>query len=247
MVMRPLDQDDDELEQADWIGEEGEDSKGFWRRHLARQLERGIVAMAIAILILAMRNAGGPGHWILARLSAATRTEYYGRLGNLNAAHLDTFLAKVRTWLAREWQVSGPALQQANEPPTLSWPVRGGQMLTSGTARTSDGPGLDLQVAAGTPVLAAAGGFIIEIRQEKTGNSSLVLRHGGDWRTIYANCQGALVTTGEKVSGGQPIALVGSAPPPAPAHLHFELWGPSGALDPIPYLSGSVPAANEAL
>lgn len=56
------------------------------------------------------------------------------------------------------------------------------------------------------------------------------------------------VTVGQKVGAGQKIALEGNNGIGSACHLHFEIhkgkWKPGGGIDPMPYLNGAIPVAN---
>lgn len=227
----------DMVAEVDWVGEEPRGPEEFWREHLRRQLRRSAVVLLIFLALLGLKEAGSPGRWLLDKISQATRADFSGYLaGFFEQADLNGMAGIVRRWLANEWQVVGPDLRQQNAPPILTWPVKGAHPMTADNLRTGGGLALDLQVTAGSTVLAAAGGVVAEARREQDGGITIVLQHAGDWRTIYGQCGGLLVAVGEKVVQGQSIALVGTSAPPTPTHLHFEVWDRSGQVDPYLYL-----------
>lgn len=227
---------EDVVAEADWVGIEPEGPEELWREHLRRQLHRTLVAALIVLGLMGLRGAGRPGQWLLGRIARATRADFSAYLaGVFEEADLRGLARTVRSWLARELQVTGPGPRRQSGPPALQWPVRNGRLM-SNNSRATAGLGLDLQAPAGSEVLAAAGGVVAEARQERDGSMTIALQHEEGWRTVYGRCVGLLVGVGEKVVPGQPIGLVGTAPPPTPAHLHFEVWDRSGPVDPYPYL-----------
>lgn len=224
---------EDELEEADWLGETVGGEEEPWARHLRRQLGRVAIVAAILLTLAALGNAGRPGRWILARFRTAIAADFSAELAALrNSEKLRGCLVALRRWVAREWQVTGPALRSGGTPPALLLPLEDGRPFSAAEVPQRN-LGLDLQAPAGSPVLAAAPGTLRAIRSESTrGGLTLVIEHADGWRTTYEGCQTALVSVGATVSARQPIALLGTWPPPVPSHLHFELWHGSTPVDP---------------
>ncbi|MGE5528275.1 MAG: peptidoglycan DD-metalloendopeptidase family protein [Patescibacteria group bacterium] len=238
-----------DIQEAGWVAPEADEMRGaFWARHLRRQGQRLAVCLVILLLCAGLRNAGHAGRWLAAQLGTATRTELPAGLSAAGGERLlRGALAGMSRFFAREWVATGKALRdEAGVPPSLIWPVKGGRLLTKGGIRTGGGLGLDIQAPAGTPVAAAAAGIVLQAATEPGGGKSLILEHRGGWWTVYRLCRDVLVRNGEAVRAGQIVALVGSAPPPDPTHLRFELWGPEGEIDPRPFLPG-VAAADGAV
>ncbi|PRY95080.1 murein DD-endopeptidase MepM/ murein hydrolase activator NlpD [Hasllibacter halocynthiae] len=93
--------------------------------------------------------------------------------------------------------------------------------------------GVDFGAAAGTPVTAAAAGTVAAITEDTSGAPILVLRHGGNLLTVYANIGDLAVSRGESVSAGQRIAAVKADGD----FLHFEVREGFEARDPVDYLN----------
>lgn len=108
--------------------------------------------------------------------------------------------------------------------------------------------GIDLALAAGSPVQAVQAGAVLSL--DRAGSHPRFGRYvllGHTWgQSLYANLGevDAAIGTGMSVGGGQPIGHSGSATPQAAAHLHFGLRinpfsvadGYCGYSDPQPYL-----------
>lgn len=63
----------------------------------------------------------------------------------------------------------------------------------------------------------------------------MIINHG-DLATLYQHCSSILVSSGQSVSTGQNIALVGSTGASTGPHLHFEVWVNGTPVDPRLYL-----------
>ncbi|MDU1413796.1 MAG: peptidoglycan DD-metalloendopeptidase family protein [Clostridium sp.] len=69
-----------------------------------------------------------------------------------------------------------------------------------------------------------------------SGYGNVVVINHGSISSLYAHNSSLLVSVGQSVSGGQPIALVGSTGNSTGPHIHFEVTSSSGEkLDPTPY------------
>ena len=83
--------------------------------------------------------------------------------------------------------------------------------------------GNDLAAPAGTEIYAAAEGTVTVAGTHESYGNYIIIEHSGSLKTLYAHCQELLVSAGERVSAGQPIALVGSTGEATGPHLHFEV------------------------
>lgn len=99
-------------------------------------------------------------------------------------------------------------------------------------------PYLDIAAPADTVVKAIANGTVIfDGWSEETGYT-IQIQHDGDIVSIYKHNEKLLKKTGDKVSAGSPIALVGNTGKLTTGeHLHFELWHKGESLDPTRYIS----------
>jgi murein DD-endopeptidase MepM/ murein hydrolase activator NlpD len=98
--------------------------------------------------------------------------------------------------------------------------------------------GIDYGVGVGTPVYAAADGYVEEARQSsltKGYGKYIRLRHSNGYDTIYAHLSEFLVSEGDRVAKGQQIGLSGSTGTAEP-HLHFEVQNSETGKDLRPSL-----------
>jgi len=96
---------------------------------------------------------------------------------------------------------------------------------------------IDIAAYFGTTVVAADAGFVIQAGWDALGyGECIVIDHGNGYRTLYAHLSGYLVEAGVSVQRGQPIGKVGRSGNVSGTHLHFEIIGPKGKVDPISML-----------
>lgn len=116
-------------------------------------------------------------------------------------------------------------------------PVSGGT-ITSKYGQRSSGfhTGLDIAIANGTPIYAAASGTV-KFSGKKGGYGYLVIiDHGNGYQTYYAHCSALYVSAGQSVSKGQNISAVGSTGNSSGYHLHFEVRYNGNTLNPQNYI-----------
>lgn len=92
--------------------------------------------------------------------------------------------------------------------------------------------GDDLAAPSGTPIRAAAGGTVTTAASHDSYGNYLVIRHAGDFQTLYAHCSELLVEAGDTVEAGETVALVGATGMATGPHLHFEVILSGARHDP---------------
>ncbi|MBE7021839.1 MAG: hypothetical protein E7414_01305 [Ruminococcaceae bacterium] len=96
--------------------------------------------------------------------------------------------------------------------------------------------GMDMAAPGGSNILAAADGVVTLARWNGGYGNCVVIDHGGGLATLYGHAQKLLVSSGQRVSKGQVIALVGTTGVSTGNHLHFEVLVNGSVTDPMPYL-----------
>jgi murein DD-endopeptidase MepM/ murein hydrolase activator NlpD len=103
--------------------------------------------------------------------------------------------------------------------------------------------GLDMPIDVGTPIKAAADGYVAKVSiSGGAGYSYILLIHGSSISTIYGHITNASVNEGAYVSKGQVIGHTGGAPGSRGAglstgpHLHFEVRKNGIPVDAMGYL-----------
>nr|WP_295112003.1 peptidoglycan DD-metalloendopeptidase family protein [uncultured Caulobacter sp.] len=95
--------------------------------------------------------------------------------------------------------------------------------------------GVDFGAGAGTPILAAGDGVVLEARRWSGYGNWLRIRHSGQWDTGYAHISRYApgVRAGTRVRQGQVVAYVGATGLATGPHLHYEIWLKGERVNPI--------------
>jgi len=123
----------------------------------------------------------------------------------------------------------------APEPPVefrLIRPVVGPVVIgfNQGAGRARN-DGIDFASPAGSPVVAAASGEVALVSQSLGGLGTIVLlRHPGDYLTVYGRIEKVTVSKGDFVSQGQKIGVVSPSTQP---RMHFEVRHGADSMDPV--------------
>lgn len=99
-------------------------------------------------------------------------------------------------------------------------------------------PYVDIAAPAQSVVKAVLDGTVINASwNDETGNV-IEIQHSNDIISIYKHNGKLLKKTGDKVTAGSPIALVGNTGSLSTGdHLHFELWYKGEPVDPAKYIN----------
>ncbi len=122
----------------------------------------------------------------------------------------------------------------AREFGSWGWPAQGkilSQYSENGTSK-----GLDIGVARGQPVLAAANGRVVYQGSGLRGYGQLIIvKHSEEFLSAYEHNDKIFVKEGDVVKRGQRIATVGSTGTDR-VKLHFEIRRNGVPVDPLKYL-----------
>lgn len=137
-------------------------------------------------------------------------------------------------------------------PPPLALPVPVQGVAASRIADTFGAPrgttrthaGLDIFAKRGTPVLSTTRGVVIAVREAGLGGKQVWIAGPARERHYYAHlddwAQG--LGPGDLVLPGDVLGIVGDTGNArgTPPHLHYGIYGASGAYDPLPLLRAHV-------
>lgn len=121
----------------------------------------------------------------------------------------------------------------------LRLPVAGQIVSRYGSARAEGGAtwkGLFIRATAGEPIHAVAAGKIVFAEWLRGFGNLLIIDHGNDFLSVYANNESLLGAVGAIVTAGQSIALVGNSGGHPDPGLYFELRHRGQAFDPLKWI-----------
>ena len=135
---------------------------------------------------------------------------------------------------------ASPAEASAPAAVAMFWPLHGAvtsrfgyrQLRISGSNFHT---GLDIDGDTGDPVVSATTGVVV-YSGWRSGYGNLVVVRFDTTEYYYGHASALLVSEGETVAAGQPIAKVGSTGRSTGSHLHFEIRVDGAPVDPLPLL-----------
>ncbi len=93
--------------------------------------------------------------------------------------------------------------------------------------------GIDIVAKVGTPVAAAASGYVVFADYTVRDGYMIIINHSDGYVTVYKHCSALLKRARDIVTGGEIIALSGnSGKMTTGPHLHFEIWKDGKPIDP---------------
>lgn len=93
--------------------------------------------------------------------------------------------------------------------------------------------GIDFVIKTGTPVFAAANGYVVFADYTTKDGYMIILNHNNGYISVYKHCSVLLKRVRETVLQGETIALSGNTGEISTGpHLHFEIWKDGQPIDP---------------
>lgn len=121
-------------------------------------------------------------------------------------------------------------------PLRFAWPVKARLTSRFGLRGNRPHEGIDLGAPQGTPIHAAEAGRVIYAGRFGAYGKTVILKHAGAYRSVYAHARRLFVEKGDFVERGQKIAEIGMTGRTTGPHLHFEIRRGEVAHDPLVYL-----------
>lgn len=126
------------------------------------------------------------------------------------------------------YSVKQADLKKGKKINTIIWPLEG--VITSGygyrndplTGKPSFHSGIDIAAESGTEIKTVAAGRVHKAEYSDSYGYFLIVDHTNGFMTLYAHCSRLCVKKGDRVAGGEIIALSGSSGRSTGPHLHFE-------------------------
>ena len=114
-------------------------------------------------------------------------------------------------------------------------PVRG--VMSTNFNPDSRHYGVDLTASPNETILSVLEGTIIFAGYTPTWGYVIQIQHPQNFISVYKHCNSLMKREGDKVKGGEGIALVGDAiDKDDKPHLHFELWHKGNPVNPEQYV-----------
>lgn len=118
----------------------------------------------------------------------------------------------------------------------LALPVRGELGSRFGSPRADGGltwKGLFIAAKSGDDVRAVADGRVVYADWLRGFGNLLIVDHGDNYMTLYANAEALLKQVGDVIRGGEPVATVGNSGGNAESGLYFEMRHEGRPFDPL--------------
>lgn len=188
----------------------------------------------------------------------ATRDEQQSVYSRLNKSHdkLKVKLARLEKILGEEHAQEGNMLASEAE---IVGDIRAAQAIRAVTARGIStegfiwplngainsyyGPrwgrmhtGIDIDGSTGAPIVASKDGQVILAQYYSGYGNAVIIDHGGGLATLYGHLSEFEVRSGQSVTQGEIVGLVGCTGSCTGDHLHFEVRINGNPVDPLKYL-----------
>lgn len=98
---------------------------------------------------------------------------------------------------------------------------------------------VDIANHSNPPIVAAQSGTVITAGWNGGGYGNyVIIDHGNGYKTLYGHMlnNSIVVKPGQRVNQGQKLGIMGSTGRSTGTHLHFEVIGPNGKLNPLTVL-----------
>jgi len=128
---------------------------------------------------------------------------------------------------------------------SLPWPVQGKIVTTFGIERhptfktVTQNNGIEISTQKNSEILAIHPGKVVyaDYFQGFYGNL-IIIDHGLAYYSMYGHCSDFMIQTGDIVSAGQPIAVVGDTGSLKGTALYFQINFKTDPLNPLQWLEG---------
>lgn len=163
-------------------------------------------------------------------------------------AQINAEIVSLEKAIRKKLEGSGSKLTDLGDA-TFIWPVPS-QIVTT-TFHDPDypfrnifeHPAIDVRAGQGTPIKAAASGYVAKVASNGYGYSYIMLVHSDGFSTVYGHVSAIYVETDQFVTQGEIIGKSGGMPGTLGAgslttgpHLHFELRKNGIPINPLDYL-----------
>ncbi|MDR1981474.1 MAG: M23 family metallopeptidase [Tannerellaceae bacterium] len=103
-----------------------------------------------------------------------------------------------------------------------AFPLPGAKVISPYGGRRKGHSGIDLKTVANDTIRAAFDGVVRMAKPYAAYGNVMVIRHYNGLETVYSHNARHLVKQGDRITAGQPVALLGRTGRATTEHLHFE-------------------------
>jgi murein DD-endopeptidase MepM/ murein hydrolase activator NlpD len=96
--------------------------------------------------------------------------------------------------------------------------------------------GIDIVNRPGTAILAAMAGTVAELGFNYNYGNYLIMKHSGQYQTLYGHLMRSTARRGQRVKQGDTIGELGSTGYSTGPHLHFSIFHNGQPIDPLRFL-----------
>lgn len=175
--------------------------------------------------------------------AAGAKQEHVLKLGDGKASQAVEVKEQQVASLSNDIKPAHKEMTEVKEvAPKFIWPVDGGKIISrfkpsSDLAKAKGNDGINIAMAEGEPIFAAAGGTVVYAGSELKGYGNMVIiRHDNGWMTAYAHARSLTVKKNEKVKQGAMVGYVGTTGGVKEPQVHFAMRKGKTPVDPVKYL-----------
>jgi len=125
----------------------------------------------------------------------------------------------------------------------VPWPIDGpivgrfGKIVHPVYKTVTTNKGIDIEAAPGRSVKCVASGDVLYIGTMRGLGKLVIVDHGSEYLTIYANLDQIAVSTGQRLNAGSTVGIAGAGDEENGSQVHFEIRKSTDSLDPLNWLS----------
>lgn len=167
-----------------------------------------------------------------ARLATYRTSEQNGQVTNKELAKEEIIQEPVNHIV-----VKGTKVIPSRGDGSFTWPTVGGYISSNVGYRWGKmHKGLDIARPSNRTIKAADNGVVTFAGYDGGFGNKIVIDHRNGFRTIYAHLDSIDVSSGQTVSKGSKIGVMGSTGDSTGVHLHFELYKNGNLENPLDYV-----------
>ena len=119
---------------------------------------------------------------------------------------------------------------------SFQWPAAGNVAVPFGGEFENRNEGIDIELAEGTEVRAAADGKVLFSASHGGFGNMVIIQHNERFISVYAHLQVNVAKEGQMIKQGELVGFSGMTGVATTQRLHFEIREYSKPVDPLKYL-----------